>query len=176
MSALPGIHRDWIDRTWSFDFPADLYPEAIERLRGTPLRLAAATADLDPDALTRRAGYEWSIQENAGHLGDLDALFAGRVDDFLARAPELRPADMSNRRTADARHNDRPITEVLAGARAAREALVARLEALAPEDFARAAQHERLGRPMRLVDQCVFQATHDDYHLAIITALRRALG
>ena len=29
----------WTDRTFAFDFPSDIYPELLERLRGTPARL-----------------------------------------------------------------------------------------------------------------------------------------
>lgn len=171
-----GVHRDWLTRSWSFDFPPDLYQEIIERLRGTPLRLEAAVAGLDPASLTRRLAYDWSIQENVGHIGDLDVLFDGRIDDFLSDVEVLRPADMSNQATNDANHNARPIEEVLDGVRSSRENLVERLEGLAPTDYARSAYHERLDIRMRLVDQCVFQAAHDDYHLAIITALKREKG
>ncbi|MGH8944739.1 MAG: DinB family protein [Acidimicrobiia bacterium] len=171
-----GIHRDWLTRSWSFDFPPDLYPEVIERLRGTPLRLEAAVAGLDPPSLTRRLAYDWSIQENVGHIGDMDELFNGRIDDFLSNAEVLRPADMSNQATNDAKHNAPPIEDVLEGVRSSRGNLVERLEGLALEDYARSGYHERLDMPMRLVDQCVFQATHDDYHLAIITALKQEMG
>jgi len=29
----------WTDRRFNFDFPAGIYPEMIERIRGTPARL-----------------------------------------------------------------------------------------------------------------------------------------
>lgn len=174
--ALPvGVHRDWFTRSWSFDSPPDLHPEVIERLRGTPLRLEAAVAGLEPASLTRRRAYDWSIQENAGHIGDIDVLFDRRIDDFLSNAEVLRPADMSNQATNDANHNARPVQEVLEGVRSSRKRLVERLEGLVPADYARSGYHGRLDVQMRLVDQCVFQATHDDYHLAIITGLKREM-
>ena len=36
----------WTDRTFSFDFPAGIYPEMIERVRGTPARLEELLAGL----------------------------------------------------------------------------------------------------------------------------------
>lgn len=168
-----GIHRDWFDRTWSFDSPHDLYPEVIERLRGTPARLDAATYRLSRGILTRRLGYEWSIQENVGHLGDLDELFSGRIDDYLTGVQILRHADPSNDATTRANHNDRSIEDVLIQVHRSRLDLVARLEALDLDDYARSAYHQRLDTQMRLIDQCIFQATHDDYHLAIIASLER---
>ena len=58
-----------------------------------------------------------------------------------------------------------------AGFRRDRMALVGRLDALEPDDFARSALHPRLNQPMRLCDMMFFQAEHDDHHLATITEL-----
>ena len=33
----------WTDRTFQFTFPVEVYPEMIERLRGTPARLEETT-------------------------------------------------------------------------------------------------------------------------------------
>ena len=166
----------WTERTFNFDFPVDLFPELIERLRGTPARVEEIARALESEVLTRRDGRAWSIQENIGHLANVEALFTGRLDDYDAGAETLRPADMTNRKTHEANHNARPIEDVLAEFRAVRRALVARLESLRPGDFARVARHPRLNKPMRVVDMLLFQAEHDDYHLARITALIRQFG
>jgi hypothetical protein len=163
----------WTKRSFSFDFPADLYPELLERLRGTPARAEQIARSVPDDVLTRRDGETWSIQENIGHLADLEALFTGRLDDYDARGETLRPADMTNRRTREANHNDRPFASVLSDLRARRERLVARLEALEAADFARVAMHPRLKKPMRVVDMMLFHAEHDDYHFARIRELIR---
>jgi hypothetical protein len=98
----------WADRTFRFDTPEALFPIIVERLRGTPARIEDKVRGLPPDLLTRRDGDEWSIQEHIGHLLDLDELHTGRLDDFLAGAEVLRAADMTNRKTWEAHHNDRP--------------------------------------------------------------------
>ena len=82
---------------------------------------------------------------------------------------------MTNRRTLGAAHNARTIEQVPADFRRKREGLVARLDPRPPEDFAAAARHPRLDRPMRLVDMLFFHAEHDDYHLARIRQLIRTL-
>jgi len=41
----------WTDRTFSFDFPAGIYPEMIERIRGTPARLEEHFASLPSELL-----------------------------------------------------------------------------------------------------------------------------
>lgn len=118
----------WIERRFKFDFHAQLYPELIERLRGTPARLEELVRTLSAPTLTVRLGGAWSIQENVGHLADLEPLFIGRLDDYASGAEELRPADMSNRATEEANHNSRDVNELLGEFRARRQALGARLE------------------------------------------------
>ena len=166
----------WFERRFSFDYPVQVYPDVIERVRGTPARVADRVCQLDTRALTRRLDNTWSIQENIGHLLDLEPLDAGRLDDFLNGAPTLRAADLNNRRTHEARHNDRPVEAVLADFRAGREGLAARLDSLHEDDFARTSIHPRLQVTMRLVDWLTFVADHDDYHLARISELIRLLN
>jgi len=163
----------WTERRFDFNFPAELYPEMIERLRGTPARLEERLALLTPEKLIRRDGDRWSMQENAGHLLDLEPLVLQRLDEYAAGAAALHPADMSNRKTYEADHNARALSEILKHFRSQRAAIVGRLESSAPELFARAAFHPRLNVPMRLVDMIYFQAEHDDYHLARISELIR---
>ena len=166
----------WTDRKFDFSFPAGLFPEMIERLRGTPVRLEERVGLLSPEILRRREDERWSIQENAGHLLDLESLVRQRLDEYLANATELHAADMTNRKTYESHHNDAAISRILAAFREQRLQLVARLDSLAPEIFAQAAHHPRLNVPMRLVDMLFFQAEHDDFHLARISELRRLFG
>lgn len=115
---------------------------------------------------------KWSIQENAGHLLDLEPLWSARLDDFLAGRETRTAADLTNRTTHEARHNERPLAEILGAFREARLGLVARLTGLDPALFARTALHRRLRSPMRLVDHLFFVAEHDDHHLTRIAELR----
>jgi len=163
----------WFERRFKFDFPVEVYPSLCVRLRGTPARLEELVRGLSREQFTRQPEGKWSIQENAGHLLDLEPLWAARVEDFLAGKQELTPADLTNRTTHEARHNERPIEDLLAEFRRARCALVDRLETLRAKDFARTALHPRLQAPMRLVDHLYFIAEHDDHHLARIWELRR---
>ena len=96
-----------------------------------------------------------------------------RLDEYISGARELHAADMSNRKTYDARHNDVPVGSILKSFRGQRMELVDRLDGLEPEIFARIAFHMRLRVQMRLVDMIFFQAEHDDFHLARIHELGR---
>ena len=161
----------WTERQFNFNFAVELYPEIVERVRGTPARLEDRVKDIAPEVLTRRDGKSWSIQENAGHLLDLESLFSQRLDEYLANAPQLHAADMSNRKTYEANHNDVPMKLILDLFREQRMVLVDRLDNLGAEVFSRVSLHPRLNVPMRLVDMLYFQAEHDDHHLARISEL-----
>jgi hypothetical protein len=88
----------------------------------------------------------------------------------------LTPADITNRATNEAGHDDRRIEDLLAAFRASRSRQAARLDGLAEADFARVAVHPRLKQPMRLVDAVCFVCLHDDYHLARIGQIVRKLN
>src|SRR5258706_11120943 len=166
-------HLKWTDRTFQFTFTVEIYPEMIERVRGTLAHVADRVKPTVPDILTKRDGERWSIEENAGHLLDLESLLRQRLDEYLAGAATLHAADMSNRKTYDADHNQVSMQTILSNYREQRSGLVSRLDSLAPETFAAVALHPRLNVPMRLVDMLFFQAEHDDYHLARISELIR---
>ena len=165
----------WIERTFSFDFPPSKFPDAVERVRGTPARVASLVERLPAAVLTGSDGKGWSIQQNIGHLIDLGYLPRQRISEILAGQEVLVAADMSNKKTNEADHNGRSIGELLAELRTDRAELVARLEALDEVDWAKSALHPRLKQPMRIVDVVFFDAEHDDYHLARIRQLIRTL-
>lgn len=164
----------WFERKFSFDFPVEVYPDVIERFRGTPARVEERVRGVPREVLVRREREgTWSIQENVGHLLDLEGLWDRRLGDFLAGKQDLSAADVTNRATHEAGHNDREIGELLAGFRAHRMRQVGVLEGLRAKDFARTSLHPRLRQPMRLVDAVAFVCAHDDYHLARIGELIR---
>ena len=163
----------WFDRKFELGLGADVAPELLERLRLTPVRLADAVRGLPPEVLTRKGEGKWSIQENAGHLFDLESLWDLRLDDYDAGATELHAADLENRKTHEAAHNDRLISDILADFSAARGRIIARLARMTPAGLARTALHPRLRQPMSVVDLCFFVAEHDDHHLRTIDELKR---
>jgi uncharacterized damage-inducible protein DinB len=166
----------WLEMRFDFTFPVGMAPFLLERLRGTPARLEDRIRSLPRDLLIRRDGERWSIQEHAGHLVDVEALFMGRLDDYHAQLPTLRAADVSGRRTYAADHRSAELSAILSRYRQARGGLVARLEAMDERDFARTAFHPRLERPMRVCDMMLFESEHDDHHLAAITHILRHRG
>ncbi|MGH9554705.1 MAG: DinB family protein [Terriglobales bacterium] len=168
--------KRWVERSFRFDAPVELFPEALERVRGTAARIEEKVRQLPKELLTRRDGDKWSIQEHVGHLLDLDSLHLGRLDDYLAGAETLRPADITNRATTDANYNQRDIAVVAGDFRNARSHFVERLEAWDPARLEQSALHPRLKQPMRLLDMVYFVAEHDDHHLAKMSELAKKFG
>jgi uncharacterized damage-inducible protein DinB len=161
----------WFERKFEFKFPVELHPNLCARLRGTPARLEEIIRGADSDVLLTKPDQKWSAQEHAGHLLDLEPLWMARFDDYLTEAAQLTVADLSNRKTYEALHNQRPISKILADFRNTRSQLVSQAEKIDPAVLARTIPHPRLQTPMRLVDHLSFVAEHDDHHLAHIWAL-----
>jgi len=163
--------RPWLERVFPFDLPLSMFPNVLERLRGTPARLEDRVRDVPPERLVWRPGEAWSVQETLGHLLLVEDLWSGRLDDLLAGAKELRPAGYDPRLVEEARFNERPLADLLAAFRAARLRSVGRLEDLGSSDVERTAFHPRLKRTVDVLDVMVFAAEHDDHHLARVTQI-----
>ena len=164
---------EWIKRQFSFELPVGMYANVVERVRGTPARLEDLLRGLPAEVLTRRDGDKWSMQEQAGHLLDLEPLGMNRLDDYEAGRDTLHAADMSNQRTHEANHNADTIENILAAFRRERMEFVARLDAYDEAFVQRTALHPRLKMQIRPIDLAFFIAEHDDHHLARISELRR---
>jgi len=163
----------WFERRFEFSFPVEQYPNLCTRLRGTPARLEETVRDRRSEVLVRRPDGKWSAQEQAGHMLDLEPLWAARVTDFVAGNAQMSVADLTNRKTEEANHNARSVAQILEEFRKARMQLMERVEQLEPAKFANTLLHPRLKTPMRLVDHLFFVAEHDDHHLARIWELIR---
>jgi hypothetical protein len=164
---------EWIKRQFSFELPLGMYPNVVERVRGTPARLEDLTRSLPREMITRRDDDKWSIQEQAGHLLDLESLGMGRLDDYEAGRETLRAADMENRKTHEANHNANTIENILEGFRKERMEFARRLDAYDEAFVQRTALHPRLNVRIRVIDLAFFIAEHDDHHLARISELIR---
>ena len=170
-SAIP--KRIWFQRKFQLGLPVESFPDILERLRGTPARLEERVRGIPHQVLVRREGGAWSVQENVGHLWDLESLWAARLEEFGRGVERLLAADLENRKTHEAGHNAAAIEEILMKFRRERAAMVERLELLRQGALTRTALHPRLGQPMTVVDHCFFIAEHDDHHLATIGRLIR---
>jgi uncharacterized damage-inducible protein DinB len=170
MSQVP----TWFERKFEFSFPVELLPNLCARLRGTPARLEEVLRGRSHRILIGKQRDKWSAQEHAGHLLDLELLWLARVNNYVMGSDQLTVADLTNRKTNEANHNERGLEQILSDFRKAREKLVKRVDDLDASLFGFAIPHPRLKAPMRLVDHLYFVAEHDDHHLARIWELINA--
>jgi uncharacterized damage-inducible protein DinB len=161
----------WFERKFEFSFPAELHPNLLARLRGTPARVEEVLRGRSQEILIEKPQGKWSAQEHAGHLLDLEPLWLARVGDYVAGSAQLSVTDLQNRKTDEANYNARLLERILAEFRIARAKLLKRVDELDDSLFTRAIPHPRLKMPMRLVDHLYFVAEHDDHHLARIWEL-----
>ncbi len=165
----------WFERSFPSDTPAWMFPSLLERLRGTPARLEERIAAIPSQHRTVKLENKWSIQENLGHLLDLEPLWSNRVDDILSGKEKLRPTDLANSATDQANHNAQAVQDLLEQFRIARTAFIAKLEAHEPRNLDKTALHPRLNTPMSVVDIMYFVAEHDDHHLGMMTSIAKKL-
>ena len=164
--------KDWFKRKFGqFDDNGTL-PGIIERLSGTPVRLAFKIKNIDPEKLMLKPHGKWSIKEEIGHLLDLESLWSERLDDFFNGKSELRSADLENQKTHKANHNERTADGLLADFKIEREKLIEKIYQIEKVGkLNQTALHPRLKTPMKVIDLAYFIAEHDDHHLAQITRL-----
>ena len=120
----------WLDRSFGFDFPVGLYPNVLARVRGTPPRLEEAVHGLSREQLIRKHEGKWSIQENVGHLLDVEDLLWHRVQEYLSGAVSLTPAAYQN---IELKHNEGAIQALLSDFRVSRQRQMKLLTGLQPE-------------------------------------------
>lgn len=166
----------WVERTFNFNFPVGLFPVIFSRLEGSLFRLFSILANAD-DKQCSESAYGWSVKQHLGHLTDLEELWWKRLDDFTQNKQVLTAADMTNRKTSDAPHNQTPLQTLLADFTRERQRMLETIYGYDEELLLRTALHPRLNVPMRLIDALYFVAEHDDHHIAIISArLRKGAG
>lgn len=163
----------WFERKFDFNFPVGLFPIILERLRGTVYQLEASIKNIPEEQLIIKIDGKWSVKEVIGHLYDLEELWYGRIDDFMAQKEVLRAADLTNRKTHEAGHNSRTIETLLKQFISERKKLINRVKNIDEATASIVALHPRLQTPMRLIDSLFFIAEHDDHELGKI---RRLIG
>ncbi|MFM7678206.1 MAG: DinB family protein [Roseiflexaceae bacterium] len=136
----------------------------IAKLSAFPARLHAFLAPLTDTQLTFRPhDKEWSILENIGHLIDIDRLYVERIDLMLSsERPHFAPFNPDDQVTAGM-YQAKLLAELMATYTELRQATVAGLSTMAPDELTRVGIHTRFGEItiMRLVEILV---NHDEVH------------
>lgn len=169
-------NQKWFDKKFQFQLSPDKYDSILEKLNENPEIISRLVSSLPKEILTKRIENSWSIQENVGHLIDLEGLHTGRIDDFIAGEKMLRPADLNNSKTDEANHNSKYIDDLLKELKLARENFIDRMKNLDSEILKRSSIHPRLNQSMRPIDMAQFVLEHDEHHLQTIKKLIKILS
>lgn len=163
--------RKWFDKKFQFDLTPDKYSSLLKKLMKTPQTISRLVSSIDETVLIKKIDNGWSIKENIGHLIDLEELHDGRIDDFIAGKEILRPADLNNRKTDEADHNNKKIGDLLSQLQMVREKFVKRMKHLDEKTLSRSSIHPRLNQQMRPIDMAQFVLEHDEHHIETIKEL-----
>jgi hypothetical protein len=163
--------QKWFDKKFQFDLVEDNYGLILSKLIENPTKISQLVSSLPVEILTNKVDKRWSIQENIGHLIDLEELHDGRIDDFIAGEKILRSADLNNRKTDEANHNNRNIDDLLKKLKLVRENFIDRMKNFDKEILTRSSIHPRLNQPMRPIDMAQFVLEHDEHHIETIKDL-----
>lgn len=158
----------WFDRKFETITDSSLLLDIIERLEGTGLRIEHKLHNSGSAYLQSTANHKWSIKKQIGHLGDLEPLWLERIKQIKAGEPDLKEADLTNRKTDEAAHDAKKVKELIADFTLLRTKMIKELRACTADQLNHESKHPRLGTPMKLVDLAYFVAEHDDHHLATI--------
>lgn len=160
----------WLERNWQFNFDTGLFPIVYSRLAGAIPRAERMLQNVD-EKFAERKLHGWTAKEHLGHLGDLEELWWKRWEDFKNQKDVLTPADITNKRTTEANHNQRNIHDLLQTFSSERQKILDAIYDCDEVMLNRTSLHPRLKTRMRLIDYLYFVAEHDDHHLAAIMML-----
>lgn len=143
---------------------------ALERLRQTPLDVAALLEGLLEEALSQpSADGGWAIRNTVSHLRDAEGVLSFRVGVMLKQDnPSLESKAVFEWATNDEEH---PLTtqEIFNTYWVSRQKTIARLESVPLREWWRTGQHEEFG-PVTLRQQVSYFASHEITHLPQIKA------
>lgn len=162
----------WIERAFNFNFPVTNFSVIFNRLEGSLFRLQAILMNADDEYCSYNADG-WSVKEHVGHLYDMEELWWKRLQDFLDRKEILLAADMTNKKTKEARHNEKSLEQLMQQFTIERQRMLETVYGFDKGALGLTSVHPRLQQPMRLIDSLYFVAEHDDHHIAAISALLR---
>src|SRR5258708_4989203 len=131
----------WFDRKFNFTTTENIFPQLLERLRGTPIRLEEKFRTIPPALLTLKPDKTWSINENLGHVSDLEPLWQKRLDDIITGQPELTPTDLLNQKTDLANHNAATTEDLLLRFRELRMQTIVLLEKIDEQTVFKSSLH-----------------------------------
>ena len=161
----------WFDKKFKLGLDDSQFNDLLNKLSETPTKIENLIKNIPEELLNKKPDGKWSIKENIGHLIDLEELHSARIDDFIEGKEILRSADLQNKKTNEANHNNTNTDKLLTELKKARKDFVSRLRNLDKEVLNKKSIHPRLNQEMRPVDMAYFVVEHDTHHINTIKEL-----
>ena len=159
------------ERKFDFGFRKEYLPFLIERIKTSAPRIEELVKNISDTELSKKLNNQWSVKEHIGHLIDLEELHEARIDQFAENLTELRAADMSNKKTYEANHNQQNVNDLISEFRKVRNQFIGKLESFDENKLEHKALHPRLHKQITIVDLVYFVGEHDNHHLTLISQL-----
>ncbi len=168
--------KPWDQRTLAYGRSLEELPVLLERVLGTPARLADLTAHEPLERLSLRRQGRWSVLEHIGHLIHLQDRMDERVDDYAAQRACLCSIDLGDQERVLSGFTSRALGDVLQEFRLKRAYFVERVRSLDPGALRHQAQHPCRDQRMSVADMVLYLAEHDDHHLVLMRKLLHGNG
>lgn len=161
----------WSERQLRFGRGMEELPVLLERVLGTPARLAQLTVHEPLERLSLRRQGRWCVLEHIGHMVHLQDRMDERVDDFAAQRACLCRIDLAGQEAILAGYSSRALGDILEEFRLKRIYFAERVLQLDPGALRHRAQHPCRNETMSVADMVLYLAEHDDHHLALMRRL-----
>jgi hypothetical protein len=147
-------------------------PAALEKLRQTPLDVAAILEGLSEQEMARQPpSGGWAIRNIISHLRDAQDVLDFRLDLFLKEEHPVLEAKAVFKWATNEQSRPPSTFEIFANYQATRTKILDQLEALSLRDWWRTGQHEEFGS-VSIKQQVSYFASHELTHLPQIERLR----
>jgi hypothetical protein len=148
-------------------------PAALEKLRQTPLDVAALLEGLSEQSMTQEPhDGGWAIRNVLIHMRDAQDVLDYRLDPFSREAHPILAAKAVWSWAKDEEDHPPSTLAIFAEYKATRAKILARLESLPFVEWWRKGQHEEFGE-VSIKQQVSYFASHEITHLPQIERLRK---
>jgi hypothetical protein len=150
-------------------------PAALEKLRQTPLDVAALLEGLSEQSMSQAApDGGWAIRNVLTHMRDAQGVLDYRLDLFSREAHPILAAKAVWSWAKDEEEHPPSTLAIFEEYKATRAKILARLESLPLADWWRTGRHEEFG-VVSIKQQVSYFASHEITHLPQIETLRKLL-
>ena len=161
----------WTERKFDFGFRKEYLPFMLERIKASTSRIEEMVKGRREEELSKRVNDQWSVKEHIGHFIDLEELHQARVEQFNEGLTVLHAADMSNKKSYEADHNQRKVSELLNELKKVRAHFIDSIEKIPESKLDHRALHPRLQKEITITDLAYFVGEHDNHHLTLMAQL-----